>query len=105
MTLITFHPAAAAEVTEAARFYEMRSPGLGADLLTEVERALVQIAANPEASPRVGGRTQRKLLWRFPYSLLFAALPDRLRIVALAHHKRRPFYWMKRLTEEGEEDG
>jgi hypothetical protein len=101
--LIAFHPAAAAEVLEAARFYEMRSPGLGADLLTEVERALGQIAASPEASPRVGRRTRRKLLWRFPYSLLFAADQDRLRVVALAHHKRRPFYWMKRLAEEGED--
>jgi hypothetical protein len=45
--LITLHPDADAEVTEAARYYESREPGLGSDLLGEVERAFEQILANP----------------------------------------------------------
>jgi len=37
---ITFHPDAEAEITDAARHYEDRSPGLGSGLLGGVERAL-----------------------------------------------------------------
>jgi len=35
--LITFHPEALGELTEAAEFYESRSEGLGFALLDEVE--------------------------------------------------------------------
>ena len=48
MKLITFHPEADAEVTEAAQFYDTRSPGLGSALLEEVERSLTQIATRAE---------------------------------------------------------
>jgi plasmid stabilization system protein ParE len=98
--LIGFHPEADAEVTEAAQYYEARQPGLGSGLLGEVERALDQILANPEASQRIGKRVRRKSLWRFPYNLLYAVSPDRIRIVACAHQKRRPFYWRNRLRSD-----
>jgi toxin ParE1/3/4 len=96
---ITFHPDADAELTDAARYYESCQPGLGSDLLAEVESALDQISSNPEASQKIGSRVRRKLLWRFPYTLIYAAYPERIRIVAFAHQKRRPFYWRKRLKE------
>jgi len=99
---ITFHPDADAEVTEAAQYYEVRSPGLGGDLLGEVERALGQIGTNPEACQRIGRRVRRKTLWRFPYNLVYAVYPDRIRIVAFAHQKRRPLYWRKRLNDTGD---
>jgi toxin ParE1/3/4 len=101
--LITFHPEVDAEVTEAAQFYETRSPGLGSALLDEVQRSLDQIAMTPEAYQQIGRRVRRRSLWRFPYNLVYAAYPDRIRIVAFAHQKRRPFYWRKRLKEAKEE--
>ena len=103
MKLIGFHPDADVEVTEAVRYYEMHKLGLGSDLLGEVERALHQILTNPEASQRIGKRVRRKSLWRFPYSLVYAVYPDRIRIVAFAHQKRRPLYWRKRLKDAGDE--
>ena len=69
MKLFTLHPDADAELTEAARYYESREPGLGSDLLGEVERAIDQILTNPEASQKIGRRVRRKPLWRFPYKL------------------------------------
>lgn len=93
----TFHPEADAEVAEAAEYYESHSAGLGFDLLGEVDRALSHISTNPEACQLIGRRSRRKPLWRFPYSLIYAIYPDRIRIVAFAHQKRRPFYWRKRL--------
>lgn len=97
MKVIGFHPEADAEITEAAQYYEVRQPGLGSALVAEVERALDQILANPEVAQRIGTRVRRKPLWRFPYNLLYTVYPDRIRVVACAHQKRRPFYWQKRL--------
>lgn len=99
MKLITFHPDTDAEVTEAVQFYEARSPGLGWALIEEVQRSLAQIVATPDAYQQIGRRVRRKPLWRFPYNLIYAIYPDRIRIVAFAHQKRRPFYWRKRLKD------
>ena len=105
MKLITLHPDADAEITEAAQYYESREPGLGSDWLAEVERAFDQILTNPEASQKIGRRVRRKPLWRFPYNLIYAAYSDQIRIAAVAHQKRRPFYWRSRLKEIGVEKG
>ena len=97
MMFVEFHPEADAEVSEAARYYEMRKAGLGLDLLQEVELALDQILTNPEASPLVGRRVRRKPMWRFPYNFIFGVFPNRIRVVAFAYQKRRPFYWQRRI--------
>ena len=97
MKPITLHPDADNELTEAVRYYESCEAGLGSDLLGEVEKAFDQISTNPEAWQRVGKRVQRKPLWRFPYNLMYEVYPERIRIVAFAHQKRRPFYWLRRL--------
>ena len=97
MKAVFYHPQADAEVIEAARYYESRSPGLGLVFLSEILRAEAQIIGNPEASPRIRGDIRRKLLRRFPYGLMYAVEPDRIRIVAVAHSKRRPYYWWNRV--------
>ena len=97
MKKATFHEEAQAEMIEAACYYETRSAGLGTLFLAEVDDAVVGIEATPEAFQLVGDEVRRKLLGRFPYGLLYAIEPDRLRIVAVAHHKRRPGYWRFRL--------
>ena len=97
MKLVTFHPDAEAEITEVAQFYEASSPDLGVALTEEIRRSLEQIVKMPEAYQLVGKRVRRKSLWRFPYNLIYAIYPDRVRVLAFAHQKRRPFYWTKRL--------
>jgi len=73
---IVFQPDADAEITEALQYYEVRKRSLGSDFLGEVDRALDQISANPEASQRIGKRVRRKTLWRFPYNLICAVYTD-----------------------------
>jgi hypothetical protein len=103
MKPIVFHPDADAEITEAAHYYQVHKAGLGSDFLEEVERGLDQFSTNPEACQRISRRVRRKPLWRFPYNLVYGVYPDKIRIVACAHQKRRPFYWRRRLKEEDEQ--
>ncbi len=97
MKSVFFHPEADAEVIETARYYEMRSPGLGLSFLAELERCVAQLVANPEAYQIVGKGVRRKPFRRFPYSLLYTVESDRIRVLAVAHQKRRPNYWQSRL--------
>jgi toxin ParE1/3/4 len=41
--------------------------------------------------------TRRILLDRYPYFVVFRELPGMIQIIAVAHGKRRPGYWKKRL--------
>ena len=94
---VSFHEDADAEMVEAAQYYEDRAFGLGASFLDAVQEAIDKVSSDPEAYQLVGKEIRQKLLRRFPYSILYAVDNDRIRIVAIAHHKRRPGYWKSRL--------
>jgi plasmid stabilization system protein ParE len=93
---VWFHEAAEAELNEAADFYDMESPGLGQTFIDEVRHGVERIAELPEAAPAIRGRVRKRLLLKFPYSLLYSVHDDLIRLLAVAHHKRRPFYWRSR---------
>jgi toxin ParE1/3/4 len=90
---VSFHESADAEMMEAAQYYENRAFGLGASFLDAVEEAVDKVLAEPEAYQLVGNEVRQKLLQRFPYSILYVVGDDRIRILAVPHHKRRPGYW------------
>src|SRR2546426_12223525 len=92
----SFHPLAEQELIEAANYYDTASPGLGTAFLDAVERAVNQIREHPETAPLVNRLVRRKLVRRFPYSVMYAIHADSIRILAIANQKRRPFYWRGR---------
>ena len=94
---VFLHPGADAELAEAVRYYEEEEEGLGARFEAEIVRCARLIQRAPEAAPVVRPKgLRRKVLQRFPYSLIYAVEPDRIRIVAIAHQRRRPGYWSHR---------
>lgn len=90
------------EFLEAAEWYEARRPGLGADFLAEVDRVLPLIGNSPAAFPRLLDLpadlvVRRALCPRFPYAVIFMDLGEHVRVLAVAHAKRRPGYWLDRV--------
>lgn len=97
MTSATFHPLAEQELIDAADYYESQRPSLGLELLGEVEQSINFLIRYPEAGVRVGDSVRRLVLPKFPYSILYRVLETgEIRILAIAHHKRRPQYWIER---------
>lgn len=97
MTKYRFHRDARAELIEAGRYYRAKGPWVQEDFEEEVDRAIQFILAHPEACPVISpGGVRHKVLSRFRYSLVYKIQPDRIRILAVAHHKRRPGYWANR---------
>ena len=93
---IEFHPLADRELSEAGEFYEAQADGLGADFVAEVERLLEVLATYPYIGRPAPTDLRTIPVRRFPYSLIYRVLPDVLRILAVAHHRRRPRYWAGR---------
>ena len=97
MKPFVFHPDAANEYAEAARYYVAVAPNLGIRFYEEIERLIVQVRRHPDHFWRFSPPARRVLAHRFPYSVVYLNEPDRVWIVALMHAKRRPGYWRDRL--------
>ena len=95
-TTVTFHEIAEVELYEAAQFYESEVRGLGLAFLAEVERSIEQLRHHPEAAPLILKVVRRKLIRRFPCSIMYSIVDDSIYILAIANQKRRPFYWRLR---------
>ena len=65
--------------------------------MIEFDRAIESIATNPSICPSYSHGTQVRRLRRFPHLLVFRHLPNSIQVIAVAHGKRRPDYWKKRI--------
>jgi plasmid stabilization system protein ParE len=92
-------PEAEEELAQAAEWYESKRVGLGVELVAVVDRAFDEILDAPvsHALWRADRPYRRKVLTRFPYIVFFRATDEAVEIVAVAHAKRRPGYWVGRV--------
>ena len=96
MTEIEFRPAAAADLEEAAQWYETKQSGLGHEFLEEARATLDAIAENPKQFRVLYRDTRRALVRRFPYGIYFRVMSNRALVVACMHVRRRPIRWQSR---------
>ena len=95
--IVEFLDEARFELLLASARYEEEVQGLGSDLLDEVAHAVGRLVTFPrQGSPHLAG-TRRLVLRRFPFDVVYLDEPDKLLIVAIAHHKRSPGYWRRRI--------
>ncbi len=90
------HPDARRELNDAIDYYERESPGLGLIFTNEVDSGFARIREFPDAAPQVVKRVRRLVLAKFPYSLMYETRVDCLVVLAVAHHRKRPYYWRGR---------
>ena len=89
-------PAAAADLEEAAAWYEEQRPGLGLEFLEAVNLAMKRVMATPKGAALVYKDRRRVFLERFPYSLVYRLIDEQVVILAAAHAKRSPRMWRRR---------
>jgi toxin ParE1/3/4 len=91
------HAAAEAEFREAMERYEQQRAGLGGKFRAEFEVTLQRVRDNPLLYAADDDSAVRHCpLRRFPYTLVYLDLEDRIWIAAVAHQRRRPGYWARR---------
>jgi plasmid stabilization system protein ParE len=90
-----------AEMAEAARWYQRQRTGLGTEFLDAIDTTVSHIAETPRLGSLVPGVSdqaiRRRAVQRFPYHVVYIELSDQLQILAVAHDRRRPGYWVGRL--------
>lgn len=98
----SIHPEAAAELLEAAEWYETERTDLGRDFLSEVGATERRVLDWPEAAPVFPGWDGLPLVRSagvrvFPYRVIYYLTDTSAVIVAYAHNRREPKYWQHRL--------
>jgi toxin ParE1/3/4 len=100
MKPVVLHPEAEAEVEAAADYLEENRVGFGERFRAEVDTALRQIGATPTVfSEYQGGPIRRYLIRQFGYGVYFVEFDAAVYVIAVAHQRRRPGYWLGRLNE------
>ena len=103
---VDLYPEARAEFRSGALWYEERRDGLGEEFVAAVDEVLLRIAEAPKSFPRWTGTEKaaaviRKApVERFPYVIAFEEHKRHVLVLAFAHQKRRPLYWLARASQQ-----
>ena len=75
--------------------------GLGLAFLEAIDVVVAQIVDAPHSFPIVhyAPSARRVVAHRFPYLVVYVVREDTIHVVAFAHAKRVPGYWVDRLDE------
>lgn len=99
MGSVTLHPDAQQEFDETIAYYEAARKDLGREFRDEVMRFVERILENPERYSVRQSDVRRANLDRFPYNVNYITDDGSIVIVAIAHNRRRPHYWLPRLDQ------
>lgn len=95
------HPAARAELLAASD----RLPVAVAEMLIEgAERAIEDVLASPEAWPMLPyaglqPQLRRRKIRPFRINVVYYVAADGVRVIAYAHERREPGYWVHRVDD------
>ncbi len=93
---VRLHPLAADEIEAARRWYNEPNPEASVAFLADIDAAMLAVLEAPYRWPRIHVRFRRYIMRNFPFSVVYAALPAAIEVIAVAHHRRRPGYWLAR---------
>jgi plasmid stabilization system protein ParE len=86
------------EASKAYRRYVAKAnPRTAARFAAELSRSMRLVEERAGSFPAYLAGTRRCILKKFPYLLVFIEYPDHVFVCAVAHAKRRPGYWRRRL--------
>jgi toxin ParE1/3/4 len=93
---LQLHDDADLELNEAADYYDIESPGLGGVFLDDVDKGFARILERPDAATEVAPGVRKLVLAKFPFTVIYAVCTDVIRVLAIAHQRKRPYYWRDR---------
>lgn len=97
MKRVRFLATARRELLAAVLYYNESEVGLGEKFARAIEQALAIAVEFPLAGSPGPSATRKVIAKGFPFSVFYLAERGEIIVVAVAHHARRPGYWIGRL--------
>ena len=98
---ITVLEEADSEFAAAVAYYDSQEAGLGQRFEDEIDKTVLWLAEHPHVCQLRRGIYRRMNLQIFPYYIPYIVRESTLWVVAIAHSRRRPEYWIRRTTRIG----
>jgi plasmid stabilization system protein ParE len=86
------------DILAAASWYQQEA-SRGREFTAAVFQTIEKICEDPSSHQTVRGVVRRRRILAFPYDVLFEAQPEFVRVIAVAHHQRKPGFWRGRLSD------
>jgi toxin ParE1/3/4 len=94
---ISLHAQAELELVEGAAYYAREaSAEIASAFIFEFERSAKLLGEFPGLGSSWRGRIRRLPLRRFPYSIVYYLHDSEVRVLAIAHQRRKPGFWRGR---------
>src|SRR5262245_3317411 len=87
------------EIEEAITYLDQQRQGLGDRFEQDLESTVTFVTAHPRSGKALTERVRKFPFRKFPYNVIYVIDETEIIIVAVAHHRRRPEYWLGRLSE------
>ena len=93
---VSVHRLAENELDESTEFYAVSEPGVEQDFVDSISSAIDNPRQFPLASPIKIGEIRSNVLKTFPFSIFYRVSHSTIRILAISHQSREPYYWIDR---------
>jgi toxin ParE1/3/4 len=93
---VELHPAAEHELQRAQDWYAARSAQAAFHFNDRVWNTISAIQRNAELFAPFYRDYRRAVVVKFPYLIIFRIADDVIRVLAIAHGKRKSLYWRRR---------
>jgi len=87
-------PAAECDIREAFLWYADRNRLIAEAFRTEVFSVIDLLGTSPLGKAADALDNRRRVLHRFPYTVVYQVTERTVTILAVAHHRRLPNYWL-----------
>ena len=87
-------PAAERDIREGFLWYAERNQLIADAFRSEVFDSIDRVAESPLGKAADAQGNRRRVLHRFPYSVVYEVAESTVTILAIAHHRRLPDYWL-----------
>ena len=78
-------------------YYSKARAGAGTRFNEAVRQAVLRAVHHPHGGAPSFGETRTMLVKGFPFSVVYRASDDEILVVAIAPHRKRPYYWQTRV--------
>lgn len=85
--------AAEGDIRDAFQWYRKRNALIADAFRTEITETIDQVGVTPLARATDEAGNRRRVLHRFPYSVVYEVTGSTVTILAVTHHRRKPGYW------------
>ena len=96
---VTLYEEAKQDIIEIAKWYDLKSFGLGDKFILLLDEAINRLAKNPDAYSCFYGEVRKIKLRKFPYIIFYKVYNEKVEIYGVIHVKRNPSVYKKRLRK------